>query len=189
MKTKVIAGFPNDAVDKIEIHKGVRKIFDPEYEDSAEEDASIGDKDNGLDSDETDDDSEINNKTDDDADDDDEDEASEESVIIVESTRPTDNESGGSRSGRGHLAETRTITDETVSELTGNTGDESDPELASPPRKKRRSQRVSIDEQATKMDMDGTDPSICSRPSGKRLHPATRSTKPAIEAYKERSRS
>ncbi|CAJ1943916.1 unnamed protein product, partial [Cylindrotheca closterium] len=191
MKTKVIAGFPNDAVDKVEIHKGVRKIFDPEYEDSEEEDDSIGDKDNGLvnryaqpdgwDSDETGDDSEFDNKTDDDADDDDEDEASEESVIIVESTRPTDNEYGGSRSGRGHLAETRTVTDETVSELTGNTGDESDPELASPPRKKGRSQRVSIDEQATEMDVDGTDLSICSRPSGKRLHPATRSTKPATQ--------
>ncbi|CAJ1960239.1 unnamed protein product [Cylindrotheca closterium] len=48
MKTKVIAGFPNDAVDKVEIHKGVRKIFHPEYEDSEEEDDSIGDKDNGL---------------------------------------------------------------------------------------------------------------------------------------------
>ncbi|CAJ1939342.1 unnamed protein product [Cylindrotheca closterium] len=101
MKTKVIAGFPNDAVDKIEIHKGVRKIFDPEYEDSEEEDAPIGDEDNGLvhryaqpdgwDSDEANDNSEIDNKTDDDADDDDEDEASEESVIIVESTRPTMN--------------------------------------------------------------------------------------------------
>ncbi|CAJ1955886.1 unnamed protein product [Cylindrotheca closterium] len=136
MKTKVIAGFPNDAVDEVEIHKGVRKIFDPEYEDSEEEDAPIGDEDNGL----------IN-----------------------------------SRSGRGHHAETRTITDETVSELTGNTGDESDPELASPPRKKGRSQRVSIDEQATEMDVDGTDPSICSRPSGKRLHPATRFTKPATQ--------
>ncbi|CAJ1931489.1 unnamed protein product [Cylindrotheca closterium] len=190
MKTKVIAGFPNDAVDKVEIHKGVRKIFDPEYEDSEEEDAPIGDKDNGLvnryaqpdgwDSDETGDDSEFDNKTDDDADDDDDD-ASEESVIIVESTRPTDNEFGGSRSGRGRHAETRTITDETVSELTGNTGDESEPELASPPRKKGRSQRVSIDEQATAMDVDGTDPSVGSRPSGKRLHPSPRSTKPATQ--------
>ncbi|CAJ1939340.1 unnamed protein product [Cylindrotheca closterium] len=31
------------------------------------------------------------------------------------------------------------------------------------------------------MDVDGTDPSICSRPSGKRLHPATRFTKPATQ--------
>ena len=87
-------------------------------------------------------------------DDDDDDDSSTESVIIVESTRsPTDNESMSSRpEGMGRPVAIRMSTDETVSELTGTTGKENDPDLASPPRKKGRSQRVSVNEQATAME-------------------------------------
>ncbi|CAJ1969823.1 unnamed protein product, partial [Cylindrotheca closterium] len=48
IKLKVIEGIPNDETNKVDIHKGVKKIFDPDYEDSEEEDDPMGDEDTGL---------------------------------------------------------------------------------------------------------------------------------------------
>ncbi|CAJ1926841.1 unnamed protein product [Cylindrotheca closterium] len=48
IKLKVIEGFPNDETNMVDIHKGVKKIFDPDYEDSEEEDDPMGDADTGL---------------------------------------------------------------------------------------------------------------------------------------------
>ncbi|CAJ1951627.1 unnamed protein product [Cylindrotheca closterium] len=48
IKLKVIEGFPNDETSKVDIHKGVKKIFDRDYEDSEEEDDPMGDEDTGL---------------------------------------------------------------------------------------------------------------------------------------------
>ncbi|CAJ1956587.1 unnamed protein product [Cylindrotheca closterium] len=44
----VIEGFPNNETNKVEIHKGVKKIFDPDYKDLEEEDNPVGAKDTGL---------------------------------------------------------------------------------------------------------------------------------------------
>ncbi|CAJ1950340.1 unnamed protein product [Cylindrotheca closterium] len=167
----------------VEIHKGVKKIFDPDYEDSEEEDDPTGDKDTGLvnkfgqpnrwDSDKTvdnnpndrrknmdiDDDLDSNNdgiyEDDDDKDvgeedDDDTDESAKDSVILVESTyQTTDNDKDDDNDNMGPN------TNKAVSELTGVTGEDKDPELASPPRKKGRSHRVSVVDQPTEMEVDG----------------------------------
>ena len=183
MKTKVIAGFPNDEVDRVEIHKGVKKIFDPDYGSSEEEEDPTVDEDNGLvnkfdqpDGWESDDTTKQAEEDDDDDDDDDneDDDSSTESVIMVESSRSsTDKESMSSRpEGMGRQVAIRMSTDETVSELTGNTGEDHDPDLASPPRKKGRSQRPSVNEQATAMEVDGTASSGFPRTNGKRLQRA-----------------
>ncbi|CAJ1939379.1 unnamed protein product, partial [Cylindrotheca closterium] len=44
----LLTGFPNNKTNKVDIHKGVKKIFDPDYEDSEEEDDPMGDEDTGL---------------------------------------------------------------------------------------------------------------------------------------------
>ena len=72
----------------------------------------------------------------------------------------------------GRQVAIRMSTDETVSELTGTTGEEHDPDLASPPRKKGRSQLASVNEQATAMEVDGTASSGFPRTNGKRLQRA-----------------
>ncbi|CAJ1966186.1 unnamed protein product [Cylindrotheca closterium] len=172
IKLKVIEGFPNDETNMVDIHKGVKKIFDPDYEDSEEEDDPMGDEDTGLvnqfgqpdgwDSDETVDDSNdrrndmeidgelasgddcthYDNKDDKgeaEEDDEDTDESTKDSVILVERTYdPTDTANDEDNNNMG------LNTDEAVSELTGVTGEDKDPELASPPRKKGRSHRVSV---------------------------------------------
>ncbi|CAJ1960195.1 unnamed protein product, partial [Cylindrotheca closterium] len=165
------------------IHKGVKKIFDPDYEDSEEEDDPMGDEDTGLvnkfgqpdgwDSDETVDDSNdrrndmeidgelasgddcTHDNNDDkgevEEDDEDTDESTKDSVILVESTydlTDTANDKDNNNMGLN--------TDEAVSELTGVTGEDKDPELASPPRKKGRSHRVSVVAPSTEMDVDGS---------------------------------
>ncbi|CAJ1962518.1 unnamed protein product [Cylindrotheca closterium] len=197
-KRKVIEGFPNNETNKVEIHKGVKKIFDPDYEDSEEEDDPTGDKDTGLvnkfgqpdgwDSDETvdynsndrrkdmdidvdfgddgcyDDD---NDKDDVEEDDNDADKSSKDSVILVESTyQTTDKDSDNDNNNMG------LNTNEAVSELTGVTGEDKDPKLASPPRKKGRSHRVSLVAHSTEMEVDG---SSFSESGAKRTHSASTS--------------
>ncbi|CAJ1933857.1 unnamed protein product [Cylindrotheca closterium] len=208
IKLKVIEGFPNDETSKVDIHKGVKKIFDPDYEDSEEEDDPMGDEDTGLvnkfgqpdgwDSDETVDDNPNNRRHDMDIDgefdsgdnrihddDDDKDEVGEEdedtdestkdSVILVENsykTTDTENEEDTNYIGLN--------TDEVVSELTGVTGEDKDPELASPPRKKGRSHRVLVVAPSTEMDVDG---SSLSETGAKRTHSpcASQSTTPTAQ--------
>ncbi|CAJ1938537.1 unnamed protein product, partial [Cylindrotheca closterium] len=208
IKLKVIEGFPNDETSKVDIHKGVKKIFDPDYEDSEEEDDPMGDEDTGLvnkfgqpdgwDSDKTVDDNSNNRRHDmdidgefdsgddrihDDNDDKDEveeddedtDESTKDSVILVENsykTTDTENEEDTNYMGLN--------TDEVVSELTGVTGEDKDPELASPPRKKGRSHRVLVVDQSTEMDVDG---SSLSEPGAKRTHStsASQSTTPTAQ--------
>ena len=93
---------------------------------------------------------------------------------MVESTRSTiNNDSMTSRpEGMGRQVEIRTSTDETISELTGTAGEEHDPDLASPPRKKGRSQRVPLSNWATAMEVDGTAPRDTLRSYGKRFQRA-----------------
>jgi len=201
MKMKIFDGFPNDETDKVAIHKGVKKIFDPDYDDSEDDEDPMGDEDNGLvnksnqpdgwSSDDTDEeyelkkeydddlnDDEIKKKDDDGSDDDDyeeeNDDVTTESAIMVESTRSTiNNDSMTSRpEGMGRQVEIRTSTDETISELTGTAGEEHDPDLASPPRKKGRSQRVPLSNWATAMEVDGTAPRDTLRSYGKRFQRA-----------------
>ncbi|CAJ1938656.1 unnamed protein product [Cylindrotheca closterium] len=98
-----------------------------------------------------------------------------DSVILVESTYDLTDTANDERQQQ-HGPEYGCA----VSELTGVTGEDKDPELASPPRKKGRSHRVSLVAPSTEMDVDG---SSLSEPSAKRTHSAfaSQSTTPTAQ--------
>ncbi|CAJ1954252.1 unnamed protein product [Cylindrotheca closterium] len=100
------------------------------------DDANNGDNGGDRDDDDNDDD---DHEDEGEYDDNDNDKLSQESVILVEGTRQMmDNEDEADN------ANPCINTDEAVSELTGDTVADKDPKLASPPRKKGRSHRVSL---------------------------------------------